>query len=147
MKCAVCGGAELVPNSSQLIPFVWLGQETMLECRGDLCPACGEMLLTEEGSAFMGQQIRDFKQKVKQELDSQEYIVSVRKKLGLSQKQAGELFGGGVNAFSRYENGKVSPPLSLVQLFRLLERQPELLKVLCAMPSPLASTSQQRISL
>ncbi|MES2663686.1 MAG: type II toxin-antitoxin system MqsA family antitoxin, partial [Pseudomonadota bacterium] len=36
-------------------------------------------------------------------------------------------FGGGVNAFSRYENGKTKPPLALVKLFQVLDRHPELL--------------------
>ena len=34
------------------------------------------------------------------------FIVKVRKKLALDQREAAEIFGGGVNAFSRYENGK-----------------------------------------
>ncbi len=34
---------------------------------------------------------------------------------------------GGVNAFSRYENGKTKPPLPLVKLFNLLDRHPDLL--------------------
>jgi len=29
--------------------------------------------------------------------------------------------------FSRYENGKTKPPLALVNLFKLLDRHPELL--------------------
>lgn len=36
-------------------------------------------------------------------------------------------FGSGVNAFSRYENGKTEPPLALVKLLKLLDRHPELL--------------------
>ena len=36
-------------------------------------------------------------------------------------------FGGGINAFSRYENGKTKPPLALVRLLKVLERHPELL--------------------
>jgi len=35
--------------------------------------------------------------------------------------------GGGVNAFSRYENGKTKPPLALVKLLRVLEKHPDLL--------------------
>lgn len=140
MKCPVCGGAELIPDRVQLIPYEWLGHETMLEGHGDLCPMCGEMLLSYEGSDSLEQQMRDFRQKVKLELAFSEYIGSVRKKLGLSQKQAGELFGGGVNAFSRYELGKVNPPLSLVQLFRILDRQPELLDVLRTPPGPAGNT-------
>jgi hypothetical protein len=38
-----------------------------------------------------------------------------------------EIFGGGVNAFSRYENGKTKPPLALVKLLKVLDRHPELL--------------------
>jgi HTH-type transcriptional regulator/antitoxin MqsA len=36
-------------------------------------------------------------------------------------------FGGGVNAFSRYENGKTKPPLALVELLKVLDRHPDLL--------------------
>ena len=51
----------------------------------------------------------------------------MRKKLDLDQREAAEIFGGGVNAFSRYELGKNKPPLSLVKLLKVLERHPELL--------------------
>ena len=57
-----------------------------------------------------------------------EFIVGVRKKLALDQKEAAEIFGGGVNAFSRYENGKTKPSLALVKLLKVLERHPDLLE-------------------
>jgi HTH-type transcriptional regulator/antitoxin MqsA len=53
-----------------------------------------------------------------------EFIVSVRKRLALDQRKAAEIFGGGVNAFSRFENGKTKPPLALVKLLKVLERHP-----------------------
>ena len=46
-----------------------------------------------------------------------DFIVSVRKKLALGQREAAEIFSGGIIAFSRYENGKTKPPLVLVKLF------------------------------
>ena len=55
------------------------------------------------------------------------FIASVRKKLALDQREAAEIFGGGVNAFSRYENGKTKPPLALVKLLKVLDRHPDLL--------------------
>lgn len=55
------------------------------------------------------------------------FILSVRKKLKLDQREAGQIFGGGANAFSRYETGRAKPPLSLVQFFKVLDRHPELL--------------------
>ncbi len=49
------------------------------------------------------------------------------RKLDLDQRQAAELFGCGVNACSRYENGKTKLPLALVKLLKLLDRHPDLL--------------------
>jgi HTH-type transcriptional regulator / antitoxin MqsA len=45
------------------------------------------------------------------------------------RRQIVQIFGGGVNAFSRYENGKTKPPLALVKLLRVLDWHPELLSV------------------
>jgi HTH-type transcriptional regulator/antitoxin MqsA len=55
------------------------------------------------------------------------FITNVCKKLDLDQREAAEIFGGGINAFSRYENGKTKPPLALVKLFKLLDRHLNLL--------------------
>jgi HTH-type transcriptional regulator/antitoxin MqsA len=56
------------------------------------------------------------------------YQLRVRNKLQLSQAEANKIFGGGPNAFSRYETGKALPPQALIQLLRLLDRRPELLE-------------------
>jgi hypothetical protein len=42
------------------------------------------------------------------------YVISA---YTLDQREAAEIFGHGVNAFSRYESGKTKPPLALVKLF------------------------------
>jgi HTH-type transcriptional regulator/antitoxin MqsA len=51
----------------------------------------------------------------------------IRQKLNLSQQAAARLTGGGHNAFSRYERGAAQPLPAVVNLFRLLDRHPELL--------------------
>ena len=51
----------------------------------------------------------------------------IRTRLKLTQKAAAEVFGGGVNAFSRYERGEVAPPRAVVKFLRVLDRHPELL--------------------
>jgi len=56
-----------------------------------------------------------------------EFIVTERKKRHLDPREAVEIFGGGVTAFSRHENRKTTPPLALVKLLRVLERHPDLL--------------------
>jgi HTH-type transcriptional regulator/antitoxin MqsA len=55
-------------------------------------------------------------------------IKRIRLKLGLSQVAAARLTGGGHNAFSRYERGEAAPLPAVVNLFRLLDKHPELLK-------------------
>jgi HTH-type transcriptional regulator/antitoxin MqsA len=57
-------------------------------------------------------------------------IRRIRRKLGLSQAMAAKLTGGGHNAFSRYERGEALPLPAVVNLFRLLDQHPELLKEL-----------------
>lgn len=51
----------------------------------------------------------------------------IRKKLGLTQREAGEIFGGGIRAFSQYERGETRQGKSLDKLLRLLDKHPELL--------------------
>jgi HTH-type transcriptional regulator/antitoxin MqsA len=69
----------------------------------------------------------EFNKQVNASIVDPKYIVGVRKKLKLDQREAAELFGGGVNAFSRYETGKTKPPLALIKLLRILDSHPELL--------------------
>jgi HTH-type transcriptional regulator/antitoxin MqsA len=54
-------------------------------------------------------------------------LARIRKKLRLTQLEAARLAGGGKNAFSRYERGQAKPVAAVVNLFRLLDRHPELL--------------------
>ena len=55
-------------------------------------------------------------------------IRRIRRKLGLSQIAAARLTGGGHNAFSRYERGEAAPLPAVMNLFKLLDKHPELLK-------------------
>jgi HTH-type transcriptional regulator / antitoxin MqsA len=55
-------------------------------------------------------------------------IRRIRHKLGLSQAAAARLTGGGHNAISRYERGEATPVVAVMNLFRLLDKHPELLK-------------------
>ena len=65
-----------------------------------------------------------------------EELRRIRRRLGLTQEQAARLTGGGHNAFSRYERGEAPPMEAVVNLFRLLDRHPDLLAELAALPPP-----------
>jgi HTH-type transcriptional regulator/antitoxin MqsA len=70
---------------------------------------------------------RAFSKQVNAAIVDPRFIAIVRKKLKLDQLETAKIFGGGVNAFSRYETGKTKPPLALVKLVKMLDRHPDLL--------------------
>lgn len=59
-------------------------------------------------------------------------LARIRKKLKLTQQEAARIAGGGKNAFSRYERGQAKPVAAVINLFRLLDKHPQLLKELQA---------------
>lgn len=90
------------------------------------CGACGEAEFDADSArryAAAGDELvlREREQQSKE-------IRRIRRKLGLSQVAAARLTGGGHNAFSRYERGEAMPMPAVVNLFRLLDKHPELLK-------------------
>lgn len=127
MKCPTCSAAKLVRDTRD-VPYTYKGESTVLEAvTGDFCPACGESVLSAMESARVSALMLEFNKQVNGSIVDPAFIARVRKKLKLDQKEAAAIFGGGVNAFSRYENGKTKPPLALVKLLKVLDRHPDLL--------------------
>lgn len=68
---------------------------------------------------------------LKEEVDgipSPSTIRKVRRKLKLSQREAGGLLKVGENAFDKYERGLIEPSGPTSQLLMLLDRHPELIE-------------------
>ena len=127
MKCPVCGAAELIHDTRDL-PYAYKGESTVIPAvTADFCPACDESITDMTETDRVMSEMQAFHKQVNAAIVDPAFIVHVRKKLALGQREAAEIFGGGVNAFSRYENGKTKPPLALVKLFKLLDRYPDLL--------------------
>ena len=127
MKCPSCGAAKLIHDTRDM-PYTYKGEPTTIPAvTGDFCPACNEVVLNREHGDRYSELIGAFQKQVNAAYVDPQYITKVRKKLALDQREAAEIFGGGVNAFSRYENGKTKPPLALVKLLKMLDRHPDLL--------------------
>lgn len=60
-------------------------------------------------------------------IPSPDTIKRVRRKLNLSQREAGGLLKVGENAFDKYERGLVEPSGPTSQLLKLLDKHPELI--------------------
>lgn len=52
-------------------------------------------------------------------------VKAVRKKLGLTQEEAGRIIGGGRRASQKYERGTMQPSEAAVGLIEILDRHPE----------------------
>ncbi len=127
MKCPICGAAELAHDTRD-ISYTYKGDTTLLpQVVGDFCPACDESVLDAGESRRTMDLMLQFNKQVNAAIVDPLFIASVRKKLRIDQREAAEIFGGGINAFSRYENGKTKPPLALVKLLKVLDRHPDLL--------------------
>jgi HTH-type transcriptional regulator/antitoxin MqsA len=127
MKCPVCGAAELIHDTRDQ-PYTYKGVTITIEAvTGDFCPVCDEAVLDMAESMRINELMLQFNKQVNAAYVDPGFIANVRKKLRLDQREAAEIFGGGINAFSRYESGKTKPPLALVKLLKLLDRHPDLL--------------------
>ena len=127
MKCPLCGAGKLLRGTRD-IPYTYKGETTTIPAvRGQFCPACGESVLAAAESKRVSAAMLKFNKQVNATIVDPSFIARVRKKLSLDQRQAAEIFGGGANSFSRYENGKTKPPLALVKLLMVLDRHPNLL--------------------
>ena len=101
---------------------------TLTGLEGWLCPACGEIELDPESSERHAVAHNTLIQNARSA--RQEEIRRIRRKLRLTQTEAARLTGGGPNAFSRYERGEAEPVAAVINLLRLLDKHPDLLREL-----------------
>lgn len=128
MKCPTCGIGKLVTGTRDM-PYTYKGKSTVIKAvKGQYCdnPKCKEVVMEMGESVRTSREMLEFNKSVNAKLAPIDLLPSVRKRFNLTQQQAAKVFGGGANAFSRYESGKTKPPVSLVQLFKVLEKHPDL---------------------
>lgn len=127
-NCPACG-AQSPLHDTRDVAYTYKGRTTsILAVSGYHCAQCGEITLDRDAVDRYGDLVETFQRQVNSELVDPAFVAAVRKKLGLGQREAGAIFGGGVNGFTRYENGKAQPHPSTVKLLKLLDLHPELLE-------------------
>ncbi len=127
-NCVSCGNhGSMTRFRNEAFTISHHGMTSRVEgLSGWRCSNCGEVefnaesakLYADAGDALV------LRARARQSMD----IRRIRRKLGLSQVAAARLTGGGHNAFSRYERGDAMPMPAIINLFRLLDKHPELLK-------------------
>ena len=130
MKCPTCGTGKLVQGVRD-IPYAYKGKKTAIKAvKGRFCDnrKCREVVMDMGESVRTSKEMLEFNKKVNAGLTPIDLLTRVREQFNLTQQQAAKVFGGGANAFSRYESGNTKPPVALVKLFKVLNRHPELFK-------------------
>lgn len=125
LECINCGspqGMTRFENERHAVTFRDLKAEVD-GLSGLRCADCGEIEFDADSAARYAEAGDRLVLQARRAVGDE--LRRIRKKLGLNQAQASALTGGGHNAFSRYETGKVIPAPAVINLFRLLDRYPE----------------------
>lgn len=96
---------------------------------GWYCDMSGESIHTGADMKVSDRMLNRLKARTEGLLEPEE-VRRIRKKLGLTQEQAGQLVGGGPRAFQKYENGDLLPSRAISSALVLLDHDPDGLKVL-----------------
>ena len=123
--CPECGAA-MQRRKSQVELIEFKGESTQVSgLSGWFCTACDEAIFDDDSARRYGEAGDALIARARTHRQTE--IRRIRKKLGLTQIEAGKLVGVGKVAFSRYERGETQAPEPLVKLLRLVDRHPELL--------------------
>lgn len=127
--CPICGENQLKGKLVEEI-FKYKGATLKIDDYKVLeCASCGEEVVPRSEMKRTTKTIKDFHRKVDGLLTSGE-IKQTRKKLALTQEEMGEILGGGLKAFARYENGQVTQSKVMDNLLRILAKYPFALDVI-----------------
>jgi HTH-type transcriptional regulator / antitoxin MqsA len=121
-ECSLCGEFATT-HKVKNVPYTYKGIKFFIDQPAVWCDACGEGVISAKDNKSVMEEIQSHKARIDGLLTPVE-IKEVRKKLKLSQKEAGYLFGGGINAFNRYEGGLTPIPKPLSLLLILLKKHP-----------------------
>jgi HTH-type transcriptional regulator/antitoxin MqsA len=127
-NCSACGGKKSMSRfEDERFVIEHTGLRKAVDgLSGWRCASCDEVVFDPESAqryAAAGDELV-----LKSRKREQQELKRIRQKLGLTQQAAAEITGGGHNAFSRYERGTAQPMPAVVNLFKLLDRRPELLR-------------------
>ena len=107
----------------------WKGRHHVFDMPGWYCALSDESIHTGEDMKVSDRALNRMKAEVAGLLVP-EAVRRIRKRLGLTQKNAGLVIGGGANAFQKYESGDVLVSHAISSALLLLERDPAGLSIL-----------------
>ncbi len=130
MADPVCAeGGHPMNRGVRPLTLSYKGHSTNVDMPGWYCEHCGESIHSGEDMAVSDKTLNRLKAEV-EGLLLPEAVRRIRKRLKLTQKEAGSIIGGGPNAFQKYETGEILVSKAITSALILLDRNPEGLEVL-----------------
>jgi HTH-type transcriptional regulator / antitoxin MqsA len=104
--------------------LTYRGESITVDMPGWYCRDSDESVHIGNDMEVSDRALRILKARAEHLLSSSD-IRRIRKALGLTQREAGEIIGGGPNAFQKYESGEILASRAVSNLLRVLERHPD----------------------
>jgi len=127
--CPECGGRLERGTREKTIHY--RGHARTIDQPGWWCAECGEGVIAGADAAVFDRAAAALKAEIENVLAPNE-VAQVRIKLGLSQREAGRVLGGGPRAFYKYERGEAVVSGPMANLLRVLYLYPKAIKALTA---------------
>ncbi|TLX45122.1 hypothetical protein C1E24_20590 [Pseudoalteromonas phenolica] len=116
-NCKLCKSENIV-QLDDMETITYKGTDLSVSMEYSICNDCGREFVSKQQILNNDSRVRDAKKSVDGLLTSSE-IYHARTSLGLTQEQASLVFGGGKNAFSKYERAEVSQSAAMDKLIRV----------------------------
>lgn len=126
--CPICGDEGLHETKTTILRE-FEGFKKEVPFHASVCESCGSEILTDQQAKFNKRQMADFYRSADGLLTGSQ-IKAIREDLNLTQAEAASTFGGGKNAFTKYENGDVTQSTALDKLIRTAYSVPAAFKFL-----------------
>jgi HTH-type transcriptional regulator/antitoxin MqsA len=121
--CPICTSDNLSAATRTKV-FARLHGEVKVELLYSHCASCGSDIVTEQQSVENKKRMRAREKQYEGFLTGQQ-IFALRRRYGLTQKDAAKVFGGGPVAFSKYESEDILPTEAMNKLLWLAIEMPE----------------------
>ena len=116
-NCKICK-SEDVSGFVEVEDISYKGNDLQVSIAYSVCNNCDREFVSKPQIVQNELALRAVKKTFDGLLSSEE-IVRAREELSLTQEQAARVFGGGRNAFSKYERGEVSQSVAMDKLIRI----------------------------
>jgi HTH-type transcriptional regulator/antitoxin MqsA len=127
--CPECGGKMRWETREDSV--VYKGHRKVFSTTAWWCESCQEAIIDGPALQVAERAFVELRAEVEQVLLPEE-VSEVRRKLNISQREAGRILGGGPRAFQKYESGQVPVSEPMKNLLVLLRNDPKRLKELRA---------------